>query len=126
MRKRSKQQPPKKEAKVYFALDELSGRVKIGSSVDPEKRIQTITGPSPIHILHVEGGGVESERSLHERFSHLRAYREWFHPSEEITDYIASAKPYDFEAEKLREDSLMMEHLRDVMPKLKSLQGAGQ
>lgn len=81
---------------VYFIR--AGRRVKIGFSVNPENRLRTIKGGSskaPVgldtskaRIVALEPGGIQRERELHYKFSHLREAGEWFRGAPELTAYI--------------------------------------
>jgi hypothetical protein len=57
-----------------------SGVVKIGKSVDPQKRLSGLqTGnPRRLRVLHVEPEAGHLEEQLHERFAEIRIGGEWF------------------------------------------------
>lgn len=85
----SKQRTANFNTKTYFILCEHSGMVKIGTSVDPEKRLcglQT-SNPFPLKIIKITE---LNERELHHRFHHHRKSGEWFEFSDEIKQFIAS------------------------------------
>lgn len=75
----------RRDRKVYIA--ELGGLLKIGHSVDPDKRCRNLNAT----LLHVEDGGLQRERELHARFAHLRVRGEFFRPGArgEIRRYIS-------------------------------------
>lgn len=63
------------------------GPIKIGISVEPEKRLKALqTGyPYPLQIVCVvEGGGAELETAYHARFAAHRLHGEWFEPHPDI------------------------------------------
>lgn len=76
--------------RVYFMV--AGPFVKIGYSIDPEKRRAELqTGcPFPIEIAAAIPGRIADEYRLHARFSDLRvrADGEWFHHSGELARYI--------------------------------------
>ena len=81
---------------VYFIQGKETGRIKIGTSQDPEKRIKSMQLPEPVRILHIQPGGRELESKLHKKFQHLHVHGEWFmdSPDQEIlktTNYFARA-----------------------------------
>lgn len=87
-----------KERQVYFIRCE--DFVKIGMSTDPLQRLKAIQvsgngtyAPKNIdlstaEIIATEVGGFDRESELHKKFDHLRHVGEWFHLSDELTDYI--------------------------------------
>jgi hypothetical protein len=83
---------------VYFVQAVGGGPIKIGHAANVAARVDRLqTGsPAPLRVLAVIlGAGVSAETSLHQRFAHLRAHGEWFHPAAELTDFIASLKVED-------------------------------
>lgn len=81
------------ESFLYFieALD--SGFIKIGRSVNPERRLaQLSTGsPSKLVILGKISGGSKLEMDLHKRFGLSREKGEWFKITNELRDFIKEA-----------------------------------
>lgn len=75
---------------IYFILAPSAQRIKIGYSGNPNKRINQLLTSSPheLEVLLVIPGTRDEERSLHERFAHLRQHREWFTDCEELREYI--------------------------------------
>lgn len=84
---------------VYFIR--AGKRVKIGRSMNPEKRLASIKGGHgctiPMNldtglarIVATEPGGRERERELHNQFAHLRNVGEWFWGAPDLTSYIKS------------------------------------
>ena len=65
---------------IYFIWD--GDHVKIGTSVNPIPRLKSLqTGnPRKLEILATMIGGRDTEKSLHDQFSHLRVSGEWFRP----------------------------------------------
>ncbi|WP_224364201.1 DNA N-6-adenine-methyltransferase [Hyalangium versicolor] len=85
----------KRRTKVYFARGP-TGNIKIGVSANPWARVaslQTGAGGGKIVLLAIVDGGVEDERRLHERFASTRLVGEWFSPTPEILELIASFPP---------------------------------
>jgi hypothetical protein len=76
--------------KVYFAR--VGDRIKIGFSKNPWARLDSLkTGsPTPPELLGYVAGTIETERSLHDRFKHLRENLEWFRSDPELLEYIAT------------------------------------
>lgn len=79
---------------MIYILQELESpyRVKIGYSVDPEKRFATIAGalPQKVVLLRVMEGSIEDERFYHEHFKQHRVEgtREWYYPHVEVLEFI--------------------------------------
>ncbi len=85
---------PKRHPFTYFAQSGDGWPIKIGFSVDVDKRISEVqTGcPWRVVVLAKVEGGAAKERSMHERFAkdRIRTDGEWFHPSPELIAFIAS------------------------------------
>jgi hypothetical protein len=78
---------------VYFIAAHGSGKIKIGCSDDPERRLATLQSGCPVRLTIVGtiGGGFEKEKELHDRFAHLRSGGEWFGAANELVTYIRQA-----------------------------------
>ena len=79
---------------IYFIRQNSNGPVKIGVSVNPERRLlsmQTIN-PDPLHIMKVVNGSYAMEALLHEKFSDARINGEWFEPTEALLAYIENLR----------------------------------
>jgi hypothetical protein len=78
----------KKASVVYF----LKGGelIKIGFTVDLDKRINAIQNMSPVQLrlLATMSGDKNTEQDIHKRFSHLRVHGEWFKADASLLDYI--------------------------------------
>lgn len=76
---------------VYFMQSEGGGRIKIGSSNDPERRLQEALTHSatPLRIVGVIRDAIEGlEGELHARFAYARRHLEWFEPVPELVRFI--------------------------------------
>jgi len=77
---------------IYFAQaqDDGQGRIKIGCSYRPAKRLEALSiwSPYPIKIIAVAVGDFAVERQLHAHFAADRLHREWFRYSSELMDVI--------------------------------------
>lgn len=88
---------------VYFILGEFGGdsfRLKIGFSSDPQRRCCELQKQCPGQIwvqavipCVTRDAALSLERRLHERFSHLRVFGEWFIDSRQIWDHVAPMIP---------------------------------
>lgn len=95
--------PHKRPGTVYFVARE--GLIKIGFSVDFEKRLKSLSSGSsmapgmtvgPVDVLATEPGNPEHERRLHRRFDRTRIQgTEWFRPTAELRSYINGLKEND-------------------------------
>lgn len=84
----------------YFIVDETNGRVKIGKSTDPTKRLRELqtANASPLKLrLSLPNGsegvfgeppGSWTENALHIRFSSHHIRGEWFWLAKEIQEFI--------------------------------------
>lgn len=81
---------------IYFAQQESrTGPIKIGSAINPKKRLKEIqlTSPNPLVILKIIPGGRGKELGIHYHFQHLHSHGEWFKPEKELLDFIEN--PFD-------------------------------
>jgi hypothetical protein len=83
---------------IYFVRERNDGQslIKIGLTTgNVLVRLKGIQYMSPVSlevigVIRVQKRHVrELESRLHERFSHLREYGEWFRPATELIEYIA-------------------------------------
>lgn len=83
--------PSRQQSLVYFAR-RSDGMIKIGISVDPQRRIRGISMQSgmSIEILRTVAGGRPLEALLHARFAAARTLGEWFEPVPELLAHIDS------------------------------------
>jgi hypothetical protein len=81
-------------AKVYFAQEDGTEAIKIGTSRHLKKRIGELTRDLPwkITLLATIDGWRETECVVLRRFRHARIRGEWFRPVPELLEYIASIK----------------------------------
>jgi hypothetical protein len=68
---------------VYFIQAVNGGPIKIGTAIDPKKRLASLqlSCPFRLKILATRPGGERLERSLHRRFAAYRLHGEWFEPN---------------------------------------------
>lgn len=90
--KREKPTEPKEPARswVYFIKSKKSGLIKIGRSINPDKRFNAIRTMSPDELVLLGSipEKVMTESELHKKFSHLRKHGEWFEGDDELWDFI--------------------------------------
>ena len=71
-----------KQRYIYFATakDDAEGRIKIGCSYLPARRLEALSiwSPYPVTIIAVAPGDFTIERQLHDYFHADRLHREWF------------------------------------------------
>jgi hypothetical protein len=79
---------------VYFVSrvpkNDKIGLIKIGRTVDLEKRVATFrtSMPDVWVIAVIRGAGKEKEQELHHRFAAHREAGEWFRPHPELLDFV--------------------------------------
>lgn len=80
----------KRVGHVYFIQMGEDGPIKIGYSLDPEKRLATLqtSSPEPLSLLVTIKGGKTLEKSLHDRFAAHHKRGEWYEPVPNLLAYI--------------------------------------
>ena len=75
---------------IYFIQQGISGPIKIGLSVKPLQRLDTMQTyhASDLIGLGVMSGGRSMETKLHIKFKTIRLAREWFIPRSNLLQYI--------------------------------------
>lgn len=65
---------------VYFIRAGRMPMVKIGSALEPEKRLESlqIGNPQKLHLIGYSIGGMPLERQWHQDWKHRRIRGEWF------------------------------------------------
>jgi len=78
---------------IYF-IRSYNEYVKIGTSVDPNERINSLQTASPkkLRVQAVLEGSYKTEKGLHDLFNKSRVRGEWFRYTEEIKWYIRAVK----------------------------------
>lgn len=80
---------------VYFIRETGDdGHIKIGTTTaSPHVRLRALqtANPRPLELIGAIPGDATVERSLHERFAHLRLTGEWFKSSQELVTFIEGA-----------------------------------
>jgi len=87
--------PPKKpKGYIYFFQGQCGGAIKIGYSVDPQKRLKELqTGyPDTLKVLLMIPGSENTERALHKHFEASRLKGEWFRPDPYVIEKIKELK----------------------------------
>ena len=70
---------------TYLVQADLgSGHVKIGKSIDPERRLKVMQSGSPIKLKIVAVLEGDFEKEYHDRFKHLKVHGEWFEAHQDI------------------------------------------
>jgi len=75
---------------VYFIAAVDAGKIKIGKTVDIEKRLATLRTMSPVDIELVCTIDYDEglERRIHEHLKEYRANGEWFYADQPVLDFI--------------------------------------
>lgn len=83
-----------KEGYVYFV--EGGGLIKIGFSIDPQRRLAAmmIGCPVTLTLLGTLRGNEATERRLHAKFSRFRVRYEWFEDAPKIREFISAECGY--------------------------------
>lgn len=76
---------------IYFLHDRTTGTVKIGTSTQPEQRMQTLQWQSPLDLVPLRvvpvSQGYAAEHALHVKFAHLRVRGEWFRADSDLLEF---------------------------------------
>lgn len=85
---------------IYFIRMGIDGPVKIGSAVNPEKRLGQLQTANPYRLtLMAKVPWIAGEEQrLHEAFRHAQMVGEWFRPEPELIAHIASLTGELYEA----------------------------
>ncbi len=89
------------QRKVYFAQEERSKAIKIGSSINPAARINQLQAATPerIVLLATMPGGIDLEESLHLRFAKYQIHGEWFEAGPELLEFVAEVRSAELPTE---------------------------
>lgn len=82
---------------VYFIRNEENGLIKIGFSTRLRERFAQlkVLHKTPMTILGIVNNSNSSEEfKIHAQLSNSRATGEWFHPTEEVMNFVESLEPY--------------------------------
>lgn len=79
---------------VYFIAPIGGGRIKIGCSASPVKRLGELAAwsPTPLEILATAPGSLRDEAQIHNLVKESWSHKEWFNPSAEIWRIISDIK----------------------------------
>ncbi len=82
-----KQQP---KTWVYFARARRSKLIKIGYSMQPVVRVNSVAKEvkEPVNIIFTLDGGYAEEQAFHKRFAHCRSRGEWFREEVDLATFI--------------------------------------
>jgi len=75
---------------VYFIQAEIGGLIKIGYTIDLDKRLRTVQAHSsvPAKVIGTMRGSYEIEQEIHSKFASFRKHGEWFVPSDSLLSFI--------------------------------------
>jgi hypothetical protein len=76
--------------KTYFAISRDGKFLKIGSSLEPEKRVLRLQNGNAERLEILAMLTTNQERKLHKQFAHLRRHGEWFRLAPELITWLAS------------------------------------
>ena len=79
---------------IYFVQSESGGPIKIGFAIDVSRRLRFLQCGSPtrLSVLATAPGDATHESALHRKFRINRVLNEWFSPSDELLDLVASVR----------------------------------
>lgn len=82
--------PAREFGYIYFLDAPDVNRIKIGTGVCPEDRLQAIRlmCPVPTKLIGLMVGGRQEEARLHARYADLRRHGEWFEGTPELRHAI--------------------------------------
>lgn len=84
---------------IYFIQCGKNGPIKIGSSDEPDKRMEQLQVGCPYELKMLwkyrENGDNTAdyetrEVDIHKKFQHERVRGEWFHPSRDLVNFISA------------------------------------
>src|SRR4051812_30367856 len=70
---------------IYFIQAGTNGPIKIGRSINPNKRMKQLQDYNPfeLHLIQcLVDGNIQKEAALHMHFASARMRGEWFRPTE--------------------------------------------
>lgn len=76
---------------VYFLECETNGLIKIGfvnKIEDANRRLRALQLLSPVPVRLLGISALDYDKTLHQKFNHLRHHGEWFEPGQDLLDYI--------------------------------------
>ena len=84
---------------IYFIQVENNGPIKIGTAVDPEKRLNNlqIGNHKKLNLIAVIPGKSGLESKIHRDLKGFRRDGEWFNPTTEVLDYIRNIQFAEYE-----------------------------
>lgn len=81
---------PQQIVPVVYFLEREDGAIKIGTTVDFNKRLYALVlEHGKLRVLGLISGSYQKETDLHQRFSSVKIKGEWFEACQELFDFIA-------------------------------------
>ena len=83
---------------IYFIQPEFGGPIKIGLAKNPKRRLVVIqvNHYERLVLRCVMDGDRDAERDLHKRFAHCWRIGEWFEPSDDLMEFMATLDQIDW------------------------------
>lgn len=81
------------EGYVYFLLARAVSRVKIGRTINIDRRFAEVRliSPIPLEMVGYVEGGAKMEARLHRQWAHLRHHGEWFTATPDLMSQLEFA-----------------------------------
>lgn len=86
----------KQQKKVYVYFIKKEKFVKIGSSINPEQRLQTLQTANNQKLELLYKASHLNEKEVQTKFDRYKDHNEWFYFSREIKDFIQKDKENDY------------------------------
>lgn len=79
---------------IYFVKSNGSSYIKIGTSIDVSGRVDSLqtANPKELKVKAILNGSFQTEKGLHELFSHIRVRGEWFKWTDEMQYFIRTIR----------------------------------
>ena len=79
---------------VYFIRNPITRSIKIGFSIDPDRRIKDLqtASESELIIEAVLPGTLSTEQYLHQRWEHLHVRGEWYKSDPDLEDFVDAVR----------------------------------
>jgi predicted GIY-YIG superfamily endonuclease len=110
---------------VYFVSQQRDGRVKIGVSSDPDRRVKEMqTGNAkPLTVIARfpfpnRASAMAIERELHEKYSRFRVSGEWFRPRLLKALRVGGKRLIGGSSKRPQVGAAIIEHTKDFAPQV--------
>jgi hypothetical protein len=89
---------------IYFMQRGSNGPVKIGTAVDPQKRMRThqTSSAEPLGLLLVIAGSTKREAEIHAALIDSHISGEWYNPTSELFALIEQLREPEFEVHGIK------------------------